>query len=213
MSNNTLEKNLEVEAENDIEKNDANTKQKSKTSTINISLEQEFDLRERRLKLVYKILYVVAIGWGTIFLSYIKVSPATNPIYCCILTIFTTVIINILYFIFNEFRCMKIFGTVEDFTKNTAELKFLGIWNSFPFSVLISILLTIINIFALEKLTLPLNISYFAIPIGIAFAFLTLTIYAKLNSKIVQLIKSICIPIISYCLFALVQTTEVILNA
>lgn len=213
MSNNTLEKNLEVEAENDIEKNDANTEQKSKTSTINMSLEQEFDLRERRLKLVYKILYVVAIGWGTIFLSYIKVSPATNPIYCCILTIFTTVIINILYFIFNEFRCMKIFGTVEDATKNTAELKFLGIWNSFPISICVSILLTIINIFILETVTLPISIWYIALPIGAAVGILTLTLYAKMSSKIVEHIKCICIPIISYCFFALVQTTEVILNA
>ena len=67
-------------------------------------IQQEFDLREKRLKLVYKILYLVAIA------SFMKIETHTESSagYCGLLTITSIYLAAIVKYILKELSCMKI---------------------------------------------------------------------------------------------------------
>ncbi len=92
-----------------------------------------FDLRERRLKLVYKILYVVVAIWIAIFLNLSQSNLKTNeiPIYSFALAASSMVIIQIFKYTIMEFRCMKIVGQLSDELIKQTELRYDNIWKSF----------------------------------------------------------------------------------
>ena len=69
-------------------------------------IKAEFELREKRLKLVYKILYVAVALWAALFVSYATTEKSALPLYCGFLSALTAAILNILYYIFGELRCM-----------------------------------------------------------------------------------------------------------
>lgn len=73
-------------------------------------IQQEFDLREKRLKLVYKILYLVAIAWGILLISFMKIETHTESSagYCGLLTITSIYLAAIVKYVLKELSCMKI---------------------------------------------------------------------------------------------------------
>lgn len=73
-------------------------------------IQQEFDLREKRLKLVYKILYLVAIAWGILLISFMKIETHTESSagYRGLLTITSIYLAAIVKYILKELSCMKI---------------------------------------------------------------------------------------------------------
>ena len=80
-----------------------------------LSIKEEFELREKRLKLVYKILYVAAALWGIVFLAYVSEfsnNPEqllkTAPLYCFLLALSSVVILSIVSYAFRELQCMMI---------------------------------------------------------------------------------------------------------
>lgn len=73
-------------------------------------IKAEFELREKRLKLVYKILYVGVALWAALFVAYATTEKTVLPLYCGFLSALTAAILNILYYIFGELRCMKIYA-------------------------------------------------------------------------------------------------------
>lgn len=81
-----------------------------------LSKAEYFELREKRLKLVYKILYAVVSIWIAIFLSLsqsdLKITEV--PIYSFALASSSMVIIQIFKYAIMEFRCMKIVGQLSD---------------------------------------------------------------------------------------------------
>ena len=79
-----------------------------------MSLEKEFELREKSLKLTYKIFYVVAAGWAGLLLLYIKSAKVERMICSGMLAILTTLLFSILSFVFHEFRCLNIFKDTDD---------------------------------------------------------------------------------------------------
>ena len=92
-----------------------------------------FDLRERRLKLVYKILYVVVAIWIAVLLSVAQntLEKSVIPIYSFMLSASSMVIIQIIKYAIMEFRCMKVIGHLsEDLMKQT-EFRYDNIWMSF----------------------------------------------------------------------------------
>ena len=103
-------------------------------------IKAEFELREKRLKLVYKILYVAVALWAALFVSYTTTEKSALPLYCGFLSALTAAILNILYYIFGELRCMKIYAPAADESKVEADSKFVEIWNSFGLGVSISAL-------------------------------------------------------------------------
>lgn len=98
-----------------------------------LSKSEYFELREKRLKLVYKILYAVVAIWIAIFLSLsqsnLKITEV--PIYSFALASSSMVIIQIFKYAIMEFRCMKIVGQLSEGLINQAEFRYENIWTSF----------------------------------------------------------------------------------
>ena len=86
-------------------------------------IKAEFELREKRLKLVYKILYVAVALWAALFVAYATTEKPVLPLYCGFLSALTAAILNILYYIFGELRCMKIYAPAADESKVEADSK------------------------------------------------------------------------------------------
>ncbi len=70
------------------------------------------DVREKRINIVFKVLYVFAIAFGAIFLDLAKsFSTALNGFYLiesCLLSLLLIVIVYIVFYIINEMQCLKI---------------------------------------------------------------------------------------------------------
>lgn len=98
-----------------------------------LSKSEYFELREKRLKLVYKILYVVVAIWIAIFLGLSQNNLKTTeiPIYALALATSSMVIIQIFKYAIMEFRCMKIVGKLSEKVKNQTEARYENIWMSF----------------------------------------------------------------------------------
>ena len=111
-------------------------------------IQQEFDLREKRLKLVYKILYLVAIAWGILLISFMKIETHTESSagYCGLLTITSIYLAAIVKYILKELSCMKITEhTPEEESKNV-DISYANIWKNALKILVGACALTILNI-------------------------------------------------------------------
>ena len=108
-----------------------------------------FDLREKRLKLVYKILYVVVAIWIASLLNINDeaLSTASIPFFAALLAVSSLIIINIIKYALLEFRCMKVAGKIEDEMLKQTENKYDNIWNSFEVILSVSALLMFAHIY------------------------------------------------------------------
>ena len=175
-----------------------------------ISVEKEFELREKRLKLTYKILYVVAVGWAVLLLVYMKSVSIEKMICNGILTILTVLLINILSFVFHEFRCLNIFQSTDDKTKELTDHKFQNIWNGFGLSCFISIGLVMLNIAYptfINTWTIGISMSIGSVLMIIRSCF---TIFLPARIKKVKrtadnVFNVIVLPILCYMFFAIDQ--------
>jgi hypothetical protein len=169
----------------------------------NDDLKNEFELREKRLKLVYKILYVVVILWVALFLSYTSNKTVSYaPMFCGILSLLTTSILNILFYAFGELRCMKIHDPTEDFEKESTDNKFLNILDTFSVSLLPSFVLFLVNIL------FPAVINKWSISVSIFIIGSSLIVFNTLynkNIKVKSIINNIIVPVIWYAFFAIAQ--------
>lgn len=176
-----------------------------KTESNNLSIEKEFELRERRLKLVYKILYIAGIAWASLFFSYANNVGIVTPVFCGLLAVFTTAILNILSFVFGELKCMRIYSEAKKQEKEYADNKFSEIWNMFSLSMCFSVLLVILNILFAKYA------KWFIVICFILGAILMLVdIYGIKDKKLYSIIKNIAAPMISYAFFATIQIPEVL---
>lgn len=120
-----------------------------------LSRSDYFDLREKKLKLVYKILYVVAAIWIAVFIgmtqSNIKITEV--PIYAFALSASSMVIIQIIKYAIMEFRCMKITDPLNDELKNQTESCYDNIWTSFSLILPICGIILIFHFKFVEKLS------------------------------------------------------------
>ncbi len=114
-----------------------------------------FDLREKRLKLVYKILYVVAAIWIAIFLgiSQIDLKKSEIPIYAFLLSVSSMVIIQIIKYAIMEFRCMKIVGQLSEELMNQTESCYENIWMTFSLIISFGGLALIFHSIFVEKIS------------------------------------------------------------
>ena len=170
-----------------------------------ISVEKEFELREKRLKLTYKILYVIAVGWAVLLLVYMKSVSIEKMICNGILTILTVLLINILSFVFHEFRCLNIFQSTE-----LTDHKFQNIWNGFGLYCFIAILLvildaTISNFIAIGTIVISMGIGAAILTINSCLLFLLPERMKKAKQRIDIIACNIAIPVLCYMLFAIDQ--------
>ena len=88
--------------------------------------ESSVEIREKRINIVFKVLYVFAIAFGTIFLNLAKsFSTTLNGFYLiesCLLSLLLVVIVYIVFYIINEMQCLKI--GVLDYKKEDHDKQF-----------------------------------------------------------------------------------------
>lgn len=171
-------------------------------------IKAEFELREKRLKLVYKILYVAVALWATLFVAYTSAGNNVFPLYCGFLSALTAAILNIIYYIFGELRCMKIYTPAADESKVEADSKFVEIWNTFGLGVIISTLLALLH----TSFPAIINIASIWIVVGITTVLLVandILIKGKAN----LIIRNMATPVLCYAFFAVAQIVEVSVNA
>lgn len=94
-----------------------------------------FELREKRLKLVYRILYVIVAIWIATLLGIGSqdMTKEIAPMYAFLLAASSQLIINIIKYALMEFRCMKVSGNTDDSLLRQAEERYDNIWRSFSF--------------------------------------------------------------------------------
>lgn len=171
-------------------------------------IKAEFELREKRLKLVYKILYVAVALWAALFVAYTTTEKSVLPLYCGFLSALTAAILNILYYIFGELRCMKICTPPSEECKEDADRKFMEIWDTFAISVFVVVALSLLNAL------FPAFIS--AVLIGVTIVVMSIllavnTLYIKGKANLI--IRNASTPVLCYAFFAVAQIVEVSVNA
>lgn len=171
-------------------------------------IKAEFELREKRLKLVYKILYVAVALWAALFVAYATTEKTVLPLYCGFLSALTAAILNILYYIFGELRCMKIYAPAADESKVEADSKFVEIWNSFGLGVSISALLTLIH----TSFPAIINIVSVWIVVGVTAVLLAINSWF-IKGKANPIIRNMTTSVLCYVFFAVAQIVEVSVNA
>lgn len=135
-----------------------------------------FELREKRLKLVYRILYAIVAIWIAvfIFIGTEKITAQIAPIYAFVLAASSMLIINIVKYALMEFRCMKVIGNIEESLLKQTEERYDNIWKSF--SVILS----------LNAFLMLLHFSYFSFfsQTVLLLVFFTCTIYFTVFSLV-----------------------------
>ena len=113
-----------------------------------LSRAEYFELREKRLKLVYKILYVVAAIWIAVFLilSQGDLKNTEIPMYAFALATSSMVIIQIFKYAIMEFRCMKVIGNIEEALLKQTEERYDNIWKSFSIILSLNALFMLLQI-------------------------------------------------------------------
>lgn len=171
-------------------------------------IKAEFELREKRLKLVYKILYVAVALWAALFVAYTSAENNVFPLYCGFLSALTAAILNIIYYIFGELRCMKIYTPAADESKVEADSKFVEIWSTFWLGVIISTLLALLH----TSFPAIINIASIWIVVVIT-AVLLVANDILIKGKANLIIRNMATPVLCYAFFAVAQIVEVSVNA
>jgi uncharacterized membrane protein len=179
-----------------------------------IDREKDFELRERRLKLVYKILYILVAAWAVLFIMFMKTDVKTESdmaAYCFLLTVISLYLVMIIKFIIRELSCLKIGSEVSHEEKEQTELAYKNIWNNLLVVLLTGIVLCFVNVWTWEmfiseknRVMVRIILSIFLV-IGAIIYFLVPHFKDKWkNNKInKKWIQSIFSTIFSYSLFAI----------
>ena len=171
-------------------------------------IKAEFELREKRLKLVYKIFYVAVALWAALLVAYTTAEKNVLPLYCGFLSALTAAILNIIYYIFGELRCMKICTPPSKEYKEDADRKFMEIWDTFAISVFVVVTLSLLN--ALFPAIISVGLIVVTIVV-MSFLLTVNTIYIKGKTNLI--IRNASTPVLCYAFFAVAQIVEVSVNA
>ena len=168
-----------------------------------------FELREKRLKLVYKILYVIVAIWiaGILNISNDVITKEIVPAYAFLLAVSSLMIIKIIKYALMEFRCMKVVGNIDEVLLSQTEERYENIWKSFGLELAFTAELMIFNVMwpilfsesALPWITV-VCVSYFLIVSLIGF-------FKKFSPKTTKILDTIAIfvgAITAYAIWSLV---------
>lgn len=117
----------------------------------NLTKVDYFDLRTKRLTLVYKILYVFVAAWIAMFVTAVnglKNGSFDNshlPSISFFISALSLCIIQMISYILSEFRCMKVFKSYDEQLWQETENKYDAIWNSFGIILALNLLCLIIS--------------------------------------------------------------------
>ncbi|MBQ7915666.1 MAG: hypothetical protein IJ315_02615 [Firmicutes bacterium] len=114
--------------------------------------EKNFDLREKRLKLVYKILYVVAAVYvgGILSINDDAVTQAIVPAYTAFFATASLLILKIIKYVHLELQCMKIGGDIKESIFRETEEMYENIWKSLGLELALIVEWMIFNVICPE---------------------------------------------------------------
>ena len=140
-----------------------------------------FELREKRLKLVYRILYVIVTIWVATLISIGTQEMTTKiaPMYAFLLATSSLLIINIIKYSLMEFRCMKVVGNIEESLLKQTEERYDNIWKSF------SVILSLNALFMLLHMSFPsaFNVTTLMIVFGVCILYFLVWSFIELFKK------------------------------
>ena len=92
-----------------------------------------FELREKRLRLVYKVLYAVVAIWVASIISIggQDMTRDAAPIFAFLLAVSGLITIIMIRYCIIEFRCMRVIGKIEETLMEQTEERYDRIWRSF----------------------------------------------------------------------------------
>ena len=92
-----------------------------------------FELREKRLRLVYKVLYAVVVIWVASIISIggQDMTRDAAPVFAFLLAVSSLVTIVMIRYCIMEFRCMRVIGKIDEALMEQAEERYDRIWRSF----------------------------------------------------------------------------------
>ena len=107
-----------------------------------------FELREKRIKLVYRILYVVVAIWIAAILNITNETLTLSiiPAYTFLLATTSLMIVKIIKYALMEFRCMKVIGSIDESLLKQTEDRYDNIWKSFSLVLSLCALIMLIHI-------------------------------------------------------------------
>ena len=120
-----------------------------------------FELREKRLKLVYKVLYAVVAIWVTSIISIggQDMTRAAVPIFALLLAVSSLITIIMIRYCIMEFRCMRVIGKIDEVLMEQAEERYDRIWRSFApilsINAFLMFLMIVFPAFMAEAVLLP----------------------------------------------------------
>ena len=153
-----------------------------------------FDLREKRLKLVYRILYVIVAIWiaTLVSISTQEMTKEIAPMYAFLLAASSLIIINIIKYALMEFRCMKVIGSIDKSLLNQTEERYDNIWKSF--SLILSFCALIMFIHIQNKNTFSQDVFIWIFAVCIMY-FLVLSVVEvfqkKTSDKVIMILDTI----------------------
>ena len=175
-----------------------------------------FELREKRLKLVYKILYVVVAIWIALLLSIAQstIVKTAIPVYAFLLAASSMIIIQIIKYAIMEFQCMRIIGHLcEELMKQTED-RYENIWASFSLIMSLCGLALIPHYILAEQVNEKVFMTIFLLCIGY-FAVLSIVKTCKrtFTDKTIKVLDAIGIVIGSIAAYSLWAAACLITNA
>lgn len=92
-----------------------------------------FELREKRLRLVYKVLYAVVAIWVASIISIggQDMTRDAAPIFAFLLAVSSLITIIMIRYCIIEFRCMRVIGKIDETLMEQTEERYDRIWRSF----------------------------------------------------------------------------------
>ena len=117
--------NFVCERDNQVKKKKISVNLKSNNKNIKcLKPLSDFEIRDKRIGIIFKVIYVVAAISTTLFIYIQRDMSGNNAIvYAGILSFLFWILLNLLFYVFNELKCLKIgsdsidqrqFTTTED---------------------------------------------------------------------------------------------------
>ena len=159
---------------------------------IDVNREEQYskviDIREKRINIVFKTIYVFAIFFAAIFVDMgNRVGKAVDIVYmceACISAFFLMLISYMVLYIINEMKCLKLYA--NDLSKDQIEIterSYSNIFSALTLSGFTSILCFLGFVYGKNTLTAQLTVSIFVALLMLRMLLLTIGTFFKEKKK------------------------------
>ena len=169
-----------------------------------------FDVREKRIGIVFKIIYVFAIALGTVFMDYVKrYELGLDVVYIaesCLMSFLLVMVVSLIVYIINEMKCMRVSTKITDREikkqNDKTEIYYSNIFSCFMLSGITAIVVMLLLWFTYRYLNVFIMVFLVAVFTSFCASFFITVSCAKKPGVYEFLIKlmsvGITITIISY---------------